>query len=314
MSDFMDIFDSEYVEPNYEQKADLIAKLQAGDFHLSFSAISAFSISPRAFIAYKLQERKTTKAMVLGQAVHCLLLEPDTWDSRFFIAPTVDGATKKGKEVWRNIYQEMAIETQVNPDVRDAMQAELDAGLKLKIDDIIQAVSDATGITIVPGSVFEDASARARAIFKNRACRAVLDRIHTTEKLVSFEYEGLKFKGALDAIGDDLLADIKNMPDASISKAIGSIWSRRLHWQAHLYDFSQGGGYDCHILAVDGIGETSVHCFSDRNLWAAERQLKKIIHYFKLAITESLFDPEIWDMSQDFWLRSDMNASGINFL
>jgi hypothetical protein len=45
----------EYVEPKAEEKAAVIAKLQSGDFTLSFSSLEAFSRSPRQFIAYKVK-------------------------------------------------------------------------------------------------------------------------------------------------------------------------------------------------------------------------------------------------------------------
>ena len=56
MSEFADLFEDGYIEPKAEEKAALIAELQSGNYKLSFSSLSAFAVSPRAFIAYKLQE------------------------------------------------------------------------------------------------------------------------------------------------------------------------------------------------------------------------------------------------------------------
>lgn len=307
MENSFEIFEDGYVEPKQEEKNELIAKLQAGDFTLSFSSLSAFAISPAAFIAYKLQERKTTKAMLLGEVMHFLVLEPDkakeveeNSNERYFLAPNVNGATKEGKAVWEKIYADFVGEPGEN--------------FKMKIDDIIAAVKDATGTVIIPGAIYEEAKFRARRIFANRACRSVLNQIDYTEKKIEFDFSGLKFRGVIDAGGHRIIADLKNMPDATLEKATGSIWARRLHWQAFGYDTAIGGGNLCHILAVDGNGETSVHAFNQRNLDAAERQMKRVCGYFKQAVVESLFDPGIWDMSQDFWLRSDMNTHGINYL
>lgn len=297
------IFDDGYTEPKAEEKAQLIVDLQSGNFHLSFSALSAFAISPRAFIAYKLQEKKTTKAMIMGQAVHCLVLEPDAFADRFYIAPEVNGATKEGKAAWHKIYCDFVEDVPADD-------------FKMKIDDIIKVVEDSTRIIVLPGKTEQEAKARSRALINNRACRAILDQITQTEMFLPDDYkiDGIKFKGALDAKGKRIIADIKNMPDATIQKAVGSIWSRRLHWQAYAYDSAYGGGHKCHILCVDGIGETSVHCFTDHHLVVAERQVKKYIQHFKKCIFESLFDATVWDQSQDFWLRSDMNEYGINYL
>lgn len=307
--DFLD-----YAEPKAEEKAAVIASLQSGDYSLSFSSISAFMLSPRAFIAYKVQERKTTPAMVLGEAVHCLLLESDQFYSRFHIAPQVSGSTKEGKAAWAAIYQALVIEAQLDHVQKQILQNDFETNGAPTIPVITEWARNTSGIMILKAADAEDAKFRARMLYQNRAVRSVLDRIHTTEIKCETEIAGVRFTGRIDALGDGLLADIKNMPDAGRDAATRAIWARRLHWQAYIYDKSQGGGNEYFVLAVDPAGETSVHCFSDRNLWAAERQLEKAVHYFKQAVTDSLFDPGIWDMSQDFWFRSDMNRHGINYL
>ena len=296
------IFDDGYEEPKAEEKAALIAELQSGDYHLSFSALSAFAISPRAFIAYKVREKKTTDAMVLGEIVHCLVLEPDAFADRFFIAPNVNGATKEGKEVWKKIYADFV--TEPEPD------------FKKSINEIIAAVKEHTKVTVVKGQMHENGKLRARAITKNRACRYVLDQITHTELSLPDDYQidGVKFRGYIDGKGPGVICDIKNMPDATVDKASGSIWSRRLHWQAYAYDTAFNRGHDCYILAVDGTGETSVHRFSDKNMFSAERQIQRYITEFKRCVFESMFDDTIWEQSQDFWLRSDINTHGINQL
>lgn len=301
-----ELFEEGYLEPKAEEKAALIAKLQSGDFNLSFSSLSAFAVSPAAFIAYKLQESKTTKAMLLGELVHCLVLEPDKAKERYFIAPNVNGATAEGKNEWARIYMDF-----LDVDLQTNKQGNYQIP---KIEDIIAHIKAETGTTIIPHSTNEEARFRARKLISNRACRSVLNQINYTERKIEFEFSGLKFRGVIDGGGDGVIADIKNMPDASLDKAVGAIWGRRLHWQAFGYDSSLGGGNTCYILAVDGNGETSVHAFNHNNLNAAEKQMKRYIHYFKSCIIESLFDPEIWDSSQDFWLRSELNTHGINFL
>ena len=295
-----ELFEDGYVEPKAEEKAALIAQLQSDDYTLSFSSLSAFAISPAAFIAYKLQETKTTKAMLLGELLHCLVLEPEKAGERYFIAPNVNGATKEGKEAWRKIYSDFVCE--VGDD------------FKMKQDDIIAAVKQSTGTTVIPATVNEEAKFRARRILSNRACRAVLDQITHTEKRVNFEFCGINFRGVIDAKGHNIIADLKNMPDATLDKATGSIWSRRLHWQAFGYNEAEGGRNTCHIIAVDGAGETSVHAFNFRHLDSAERQMKRYCTEFKRCIIESFMDAAVWDMSQDCWLKSDMNTHGSNYL
>lgn len=301
MSEQVDIFDdSAYIEPKAEEKAQLIAELQSGDFTLSFSSISEFKKSPRAFIAYKVKESKDTPATLLGSAVHCLVLEYEKYAEKYFIAPDVDGSTKEGKDAWKKIYADFVCE----PGDK----------FKMKQSDIIAAVKESTGTTVLNAKIDKQAKFRARSVLKNKACRYVLDQITYTEKAVNWEFEGIKFRGFIDAGGPGIIADLKNMPDATLFKAQNTVYSRGLNLQAFGYDRSQGGGNACHILAVDGNGETSVHCFSDRNLWSAEKQLQNLCYHFKRAILESMFDPTVWDASQEFWIESDMNPNGINYL
>lgn len=303
----LEIFDDvEYVEPKAEEKAALIAKLQSGDYSLSFSSLSAFAVSPAHFIAYKLQETKTTDAMLLGDVTHCLVFEPGKYAERYHVMPDVNAATTEGKSAWAKVYMDYT--------GNEVKQNKLGNYQPPKKADIIAEVKAICGTTILPFSIAENARFRARKVITNRACRHVLNQITYTEKAVDWEFCGIKFRGRIDAGGDGLIADLKNMPDATIDKATGAIWSRRLHWQAFGYNESQGGANACHILAVDGVGETSVHVFHGNHLAAAERQMKRYCHEFKRCIVESIFDPSVWDMSQDFWLKSDMNEHGINYL
>lgn len=47
------------------------------------------------------EERKPTPQQEIGTAVHTLVLEPDTWNKRYVIAPSgIDRRTKAGKETW----------------------------------------------------------------------------------------------------------------------------------------------------------------------------------------------------------------------
>lgn len=317
MEDF-DIFEEGYVEPKAEERAALIAELQSGDFTLSFSSLTAFAVSPAAFIAYKLQERKTTKAMLLGEVVHCKVLEPDYFEERYHVMPVVNAATVEGKKEWADVYtkflkKELPVNKQGNPIIPkvDDIVAQIKEGTK-KVDESGRIIFP--GITVLPGTVVEEGSFRARKLISNRACRHVLNQIEYTEKRVKFDFCDLKFRGVIDGGGNGIIADLKNMPDATLENAQRAIWGRRLHWQAFGYDAAIGGGNRCHILAVDGNGETSVHAFSIRNLDSAERQMQKTCQAFKSCVVESLYDPEVWSMSQDFWLRTEMNPVGINYL
>jgi hypothetical protein len=291
----------EYIEPKAEEKAAVIAKLQSGNFTLSFSSLEAFSRSPRAFIAYKVKERTTTPAMILGEAVHCMLLEPDEFNNRFFCAPKIDASTVEGKKAWKKIYLDFCggDEKSIPPTKTGK----------------IEAIKEKCKVVVIDAKTKDDASKRARLLLSNRASRHILDKVTETEVFISdFEIAGIKFTGKIDGLGSGIIADVKNMPDASLGKCTGAIWGRKLHWQAHIYDRAKGYGNSCYILAVDGQGECSVHGFSESHLMSAGRQIEATLQKFKECIFLSHTEPEIWDSSQDFWLKTTINEYGINYL
>jgi len=315
----LSVFDEVYIEPKQAEKDALIDKLQSGEFTLSYSSLSAFTVSPRNFIAYKLQEQKTTPAMIMGEAVHCKVLEPDEFSKRYYIAPTVDASTVAGKKIWADIYEKFTgEELPVNKQGNQVVP---------KIADIIDAVKRATkvvdesgktvshGIIVLPGKSNEEADFRARMLVKNAACRYIIDQITQTESKVEFEFAGIQFTGRVDGYGPPLIMDIKNMPDAQLRPANFTIMARKMYWQAFAYSLGMPDAQrDCYILAVDGNGETSAHCFARRHFEKAQIEMQEYCDQFKQVIEESFFNRSVWDMSQDFWLRNDKNPFGVNYL
>lgn len=312
------IFD-EYEEPKQAEKDELIDKLQSGKFSLSYSSLAAFSVSPRAFIAYKLKERKTTKAMILGEAVHCKVLEPAEFKDRYVIAPDVDGTTVAGKNAWAELYMqltkdELPTNKQGNYVIpKQEVLIEQVKNMTKKVDPETKKVTF-EGITILPAAVNKDADFRARMLVTNRATRAVIDMIGDTEISIDYEFRGIRFTGRIDGRGRGMIADIKNMPDATLRAAKFQIQARKMHWQAFGYNMATDEHCQCYILAVDGNGETSAHRFDDRHLEKAEVEISEYCDLFMDLVADSVFDRSVWDASQDFWLKNGNNPYGINQL
>lgn len=87
--------------------------LSIEEYHADVSAISRTGImefrkSPahywNAYLNPERPAKETTEAMILGNALHTLVLEPKEFDMRYLIAPAVDRRTKEGKA----IYEEFA--------------------------------------------------------------------------------------------------------------------------------------------------------------------------------------------------------------
>lgn len=294
-----------FVEPKDHEKAAVIEKISNGDYSLSFSALSAFAISPYAFIAYKVQERKQTPAMLMGEIVHCRVLEPEMFDKRYRIAPNVAANTTDGKKVWGEIFEEMTGE--------ELARNKQDNYILPKISELIEEIKAKTGITVIPGKVGEEGDFRARRLLKNKASRWVIDQLTQTEEAVEIEVSGVKIRGRVDGRSESIILDIKNVVNAEIHAASYAIKSRKLHWQAWIYSEALGIR-EYYIACVDGKGEVSVHMVSEKMIDQAEIEIHEYVERFKdLAMEASFNKPHLWDQSQDFWLQTENNPYGINF-
>ena len=67
---------------------------------ISKSALFRMTESPEKFKWALDNPEPPTPALVFGQFVHKLILEPETVDDEFIVAPTVDKRTKEGKAMW----------------------------------------------------------------------------------------------------------------------------------------------------------------------------------------------------------------------
>jgi hypothetical protein len=273
-------------------KQELINKLSEGDYKLSFSALSAFAVSPRNFIAYKLQERAPTKAMILGEALHVAILQPHLFNILYVSGPEVDATTKEGKKAWLDfLAQHTGIEAE-----------------KMTVAEIKQKVKEASKVTILEKAAIEELKRKQDAVLNNFVCKSFLDRLQVAEvDIPEVIINDIVFRGRVDGLGDDFIIDLKNVPNAQIKRAENEIRGRRLHWQGFIYSYAYDMLKAPYILAVDDDGETSVHKFSNYQLDEAERQIMKLTDAFKRRCFEGSFDPRVWDSSQDFWSQDGIN-------
>lgn len=65
---------------------------------------------------------ETTPSMVLGSALHCAVLEPDSYEARFVVAPKFDRRTKAGKEAFAEWESQNAGKTVLTPDQATAVE------------------------------------------------------------------------------------------------------------------------------------------------------------------------------------------------
>lgn len=72
--------------------------------------------SPEHFKEYMDNPIEPTKALIFGQVVHKLLLEPDDFANEFICGPNVKRNTKEGKEAWARFTEENAGKTIISAD------------------------------------------------------------------------------------------------------------------------------------------------------------------------------------------------------
>jgi hypothetical protein len=84
---------------------NLPAEQYFAEDRINCSGLKLIARTPAHFKYYKehLNEKPPTPSMVLGTAVHCAVLEPATFNSRYAIAPKCDKRTKEGKAIWANL-------------------------------------------------------------------------------------------------------------------------------------------------------------------------------------------------------------------
>lgn len=201
----------------------LIGRIERREEILSHSSFNEFCKSPLHFIRYKLREKVTTPAMLFGSMVHCLVLEPDEFANRYFIAPVCDRRTKQGKLTWAN------------------------------------ALEQAGNKEMVKGEDYEKALKIKNRIYQNGASRWVMDNITHTEVSTDWDFGGYRWRGHIDGMGESIMVDLKKVVDASPRKVEHLIKYERYGRQPVHYLRSKGNRHEFYFIAFDDKANISVH-------------------------------------------------------
>lgn len=86
--------------------------------------------SPEKYLYNLEHPKEPTPAMVYGQMMHKLLLEPATFGNEFIVAPEVDKRTREGRELWKEFCERNAGKTAVTS--KEFQQAKAMAGAVLR--------------------------------------------------------------------------------------------------------------------------------------------------------------------------------------
>lgn len=185
-----------------------IAKLQSGDFHMSYSSLKAFMKSPRSLISYMTEDFEGSPAMMVGKAIHCLVLE--------------------GEDVFNDRYREKAAKATGTGSM--AINAAYEAGL----DRV-----DASGNEIIwlDKVLIADIRRRADIVLKNYPCKKLLEECDCREVEIKWEHQGIQFLGYVDLMAGSALTfgELKTCTDARQNKIMYQIKDLKYYVQVAMY-------------------------------------------------------------------------------
>jgi hypothetical protein len=104
-------------------------------FHFSYSSISKLLYSPNVFYQLYIlghRDRKTEKHLVEGSIIHCLLLEPESFDKDYMVSPATL-PTGKSKQLVDLVYYKSKSMLELNPDLEFS---DLDDNILLSLTEI----------------------------------------------------------------------------------------------------------------------------------------------------------------------------------
>lgn len=198
--------------------------LPAAEYHardgISKSGLDKVAISPAHYRASIDRPERPEEALIIGQAVHTMTLEPHKFDEEFVVgSPGLDRRYKAGKEEF----------------------AELEA----------------SGKTVLTYAQFETVQGIAMSV---RSHSVALDLITGGHAEVSFDHvmDGITVRGRCDFLRDDgLVVDLKTTKSAHYKSFTRSVRDFRYHVQAAIYsDLLEANGVyvsDFVFVAVEKV-------------------------------------------------------------
>lgn len=181
---------------------------------LSFSSLTAFAQSPRAFVHYKTKDRVTTAPMRMGTLAHRHILEP----ALFNTTTVVYEGSRRGKD-----WTEFKDSQQPGTDILTRSEMDQLDGMKDSVKNHLGAVR-------------------------------LLQQCTVREMPVEWSKNGIKHRGIIDAIGSGFIMDLKMTNDVSPRALQRVVYDRRYYMQCAMYAHAASyHGYDideCYIVAV----------------------------------------------------------------
>ena len=210
---------------------------------LSFSSIKEFAKSPNHFIYYKNRERTSSAAMIKGTAVHTMVLEPNEFEHRYFIAP--DGI-RRGTNAWKEIVA-VAGEREILKEVEYNVIAKM-----------------------------------SRMVVEHYEAREILKAASEFEQHIKLTFNGLPFHGFADVVTPTMVCDLKTTQDSTPHKFSRTVFNYKYHWQAALY-MKATGKDTFRFITIESSAPYSVMVYelSHEMIELAVKELIEVTNKFK---------------------------------
>jgi len=253
-------------------KKELIDQINTGKRSLSFSGFNNFFESPSHFLNYYLEPSKTTDAMFFGTVMHSIILEPDTFEEKYFISENFKLNTNIGKAIYD------------------------------------KALQEANGRTIIQKDLYLKAIKLKTIVWNNKPAHELLMQLTETEKHIKFNWAGWNWTGYIDGIGTEIIVDLKKVADANPWTFRRTFFRMGYHRQAFLYLHGSNSlrKRKYFIIAFDESSGVSVHFVDESAIISAEAELEQHLLYLKECI---LLDR--WDENYDFYCPNDSGIFNI---
>jgi hypothetical protein len=204
-----------------------------------------------------------TPAQVLGSALHCAVLEPDQYHSRYKIAP-LDRRTKAGKSAWKEL----------------------------------QRAAELYGTRIITAAQAHEIEAMKAGVMAHQKAAAILSADSTAMESTLFwtdEDTGVRCKCRPDIIHRQIVCDLKTTRDASRAAFAKAIYNYRYHVQAAFYmDGCRANGLDPGYWLFIAVENQAPHMAAVYELDPADVELGREIYKSDLETYRQCVERDEW--------------------
>lgn len=241
-----------------------------------------------SYINPKKVTRTETPAMAFGTAVHTAILEPDTFSSRYYIMPKVDGRTKAGQ----------------------AAKAEAEA-----------AVAE-TGATIIDEAMHANVKAVAASVRQHRLLADVLENGVPELSVYWIDRDtGILCRCRPDWLAAGLILDVKTTEDASPAAFQRSAYGWRYHTQAAFYlDGMAANGVDLRTFLFAAVEKSSPFACtafraSEQMLQAGRDEYKRLLQIYAKCVGANVwpgYSDTYINLELPSWVQRDIDATAVD--